>query len=194
VDAAREFIEVGLVAVRAFGDFDQHALRQAALEVECHHLAGAALEGHTTTRRMHGGIGQHRLHFIGEERLDTGRAGQEQRQSHHIALRRLAGAIFSASRYFATVRRATWMPCSSSICDSWLSDSGLVGSSADTSCLISARTAVLDALPPASVFSEEPKKYFSSKVPNGVAMYLAVVTREIVDSCSPSSSAISRST
>ena len=86
------------------------------------------------------------------------------------------------------------MPCSSSICESWLSDSGLAGSSAATSCLISARTAVLDALPPASVFSDEPKKYFSSKVPNGVDMYLAVVTREIVDSCRPSSSAISRST
>lgn len=42
-----------------------------------------------------------------------------------IALRRLAGAIFSASRYFATVRRATWMPCSSSIVLSWLSESGL---------------------------------------------------------------------
>lgn len=61
-------------------------------------------------------------------------------------------------------------------------------------CLISARTAVLEAFPPASVDRLEPKKYFSSKVPQGVAMYLAVVTREMVDSCSPSSSAISRST
>ena len=86
------------------------------------------------------------------------------------------------------------MPCSSSICEIWLSDSGLAGSSAATIWRSSARTAVLDALPPASVASDEPKKYFSSKVPNGVAMYLAVVTREIVDSCRPSSSAISRST
>ncbi|MDT4877075.1 hypothetical protein FQZ97_1125680 [compost metagenome] len=31
-------------------------------------------------------------------------------------------------------------------------------------------------------------------MPNGVAMYLAVVTRLMVDSCRPSSSAISRST
>ena len=38
------------------------------------------------------------------------------------------------------------------------------------------------------------KKYFSSKVPKGVAMYLAVVTRLMVDSCKPSSSATSRST
>jgi len=86
------------------------------------------------------------------------------------------------------------MPCSSSIRLKALSESGLCTSSALTSCLIKARTAVLDALPPASVLSDEPKKYFSSKVPVGVAMYLAVVTREIVDSCSPSSSAISRST
>ena len=49
--------------------------------------------------------------------------------------------------------------------ESWLSDSGLAASSALTSCLISARTAVLDALPPASVLSELPKKYLSSKVP-----------------------------
>ena len=61
-------------------------------------------------------------------------------------------------------------------------------------CLISARTAVLDALAPDSVPSPEPKKYFSSNVPMGVAMYLAVVTRLMVDSCKPSSSAISRNT
>ena len=76
----------------------------------------------------------------------------------------------------------------------WLSLSGFFGLSAATNCLISARTAVLDALPPVSVPRPEPKKYFSSKVPNGVAMYLAVVTRLMVDSCRPSSSAISRST
>src|SRR6185369_467819 len=142
----------------------------------------------------HVGLGQHSLDLVGQKAFDPCGAGQEQRQPHYISRRRLAGAIFSASRYFATVRRATWMPCSSSISAIWLSDSGLAASSAETSCLISARTAVLDALPPASVLSDEPKKYLSSKVPKGVAMYLAVVTREIVDSCRPSSSAISRST
>ena len=78
--------------------------------------------------------------------------------------------------------------------ESWWSDSGLSAGSTATSWRISARTAVDDALPPASVASAEPKKYFSSKVPSGVAMYLAVVTREMVLSCRPSSSAISRST
>ncbi len=83
----------------------------------------------------------------------------------HSALRRLAGAMRSASRYLATVRRAHSMPCSLSMPEIWLSDSGFFRFSAATSCRIRARTAVLDALPPVSVPSAEPKKYFSSKVP-----------------------------
>ena len=71
----------------------------------------------------------------------------------------------SASRYFATVRRAHSMPCSLSMSEIWLSDSGFFRFSEATNCLISARTAVLDALPPVSVPSAEPKKYLSSKVP-----------------------------
>jgi len=59
---------------------------------------------------------------------------------------------------------------------------------------MSARTAVLEAALPLSVPKPEPKKNFSSKVPMGVVMYLAVVTRLMVDSCRPNSSAISRST
>jgi hypothetical protein len=47
----------------------------------------------------------------------------------------------------------------------WLSDRGFFRLSAATNCLISARTAVLDALPPVSVPSAEPKKYLSSTVP-----------------------------
>src|SRR3954471_13444461 len=81
----------------------------------------------------------------------------------HSSFLRFAGAMRSASRYFATVRRAHSMPCSFSMSDTWLSDSGFFGVSAATNCLISARTAVLDALPPVSVPSAEPKKYFSSK-------------------------------
>ena len=86
------------------------------------------------------------------------------------------------------------MPCWPRISESWLSLSGLREFSALTSCLMSARMAVLDAEPPLSVFTWLPKKYFSSKVPRGVAMYFCVVTREIVLSCKPSMSAISRST
>ena len=53
------------------------------------------------------------------------------------------------SRYFATVRRATTMPCWPRISEIWLSDSGFLLFSAPTSCLISARIAVLEAAPPA---------------------------------------------
>src|SRR5689334_7549923 len=113
---------------------------------------------------------------------------------HQSALRRLTGGICSASRYFAMVRRATRIPCSPSRSAIRLSVSGAFGSSAPISCLMSARMAVADAAPPLSVATWLPKKYFSSNVPRGVSMYFCVVTREIVDSCSDSMSAISRST
>ena len=104
------------------------------------------------------------------------------------------GGIESASRYLATVRRATMMPCSPRTSAIRLSVSGDFGSSAETSCLISARMAVAEAAPPESVATWLPKNYLSSNVPRGVSMYFCVVTREIVDSCSVSMSAISRST
>jgi hypothetical protein len=52
-----------------------------------------------------------------------------------------------------------------SMSDSWLSDSGFFGFSLAMSCLINARTAVLDAWLPLSVPSPEPKKYYNSYVP-----------------------------
>src|SRR3954469_7101789 len=110
------------------------------------------------------------------------------------ALRWLTAGICSASRYFAMVRRATTMPCSPRICEIRASESGALASSAATSCLMSARIAVDEAAPPASVATWLPKKYLSSNVPRGVAMYFCVVTREMVLSCRPSVSAISRST
>src|SRR5450759_194735 len=74
------------------------------------------------------------------------------------------------SRYLATVRRAQSIPCSLSISESCWSLSGLRALSAAINCLINARTAVLDAWPPESVPSPEPKKYLSSKVPNDVGL------------------------
>src|SRR5215212_7306894 len=59
------------------------------------------------------------------------------------------------------------MPCSPRICAMRASDSGALASSAATSCLISARIAVDEAAPPASVATWLPKKYLSSKVPHG---------------------------
>src|SRR5438034_2776203 len=112
----------------------------------------------------------------------------------HKAFLWLTAGICSASRYLAMVRRATTMPCSPRICEMRASESGALASSAATSCLISARIAVEEAAPPASVATWLPKKYLSSKVPRGVAMYFCVVTREIVLSCRLRVSAISRRT
>src|SRR5258706_1623190 len=111
-----------------------------------------------------------------------------------IDLRRLAGWMCIASRYLATVLRATWMPCWARMSEMRWSESGFLPSSAATSCLISARMAVAEQAPPVSVETWLPKKYLSSKMPRGVSMYFCVVTREIVESCRPTASAISRST
>src|SRR3569832_3034333 len=54
--------------------------------------------------------------------------------------------------------------------------------------------AVEEQAPPLSVETWLPKKYFSSYKQRGVIMYFCVVTREMVDSCSSTASAISRST
>ena len=48
------------------------------------------------------------------------------------------------------------------------------------------------ASPPRAPAIDEVKKYFSSKMPRGVAMYLFVVTRLTVLSCMPIASAMSR--
>src|SRR5690348_11902485 len=98
------------------------------------------------------------------------------------------------SRYFATVRRATCVPRRFSSAVSVWSESGLAASSSSTSLRIIAWIAVADALPPSSVATLEEKKCLNSNVPRGVCRYLRVVTREIVDSCMPSSSASSRIT
>src|SRR3569833_1609883 len=104
------------------------------------------------------------------------------------------GGFFCASRYLATVRRATTMPCSAFISAILLSEKGLFGSSAPINCLIKARIAVEDASPPASVATWLPKKYFNSNTPCGVSIYFCVVTREIVLSCNPSVAARARET
>ena len=52
---------------------------------------------------------------------------------HSNRLRSLDGAIPSDSRYFATVRRATWMPCASSKPAILLSLNGFFRASAATS-------------------------------------------------------------
>ena len=60
-------------------------------------------------------------------------------------------------------------------------------------CLMRKRTASAEwASPPRAVGIEVEKKYFSSKTPRGVMMYLFEVTRDTVDSCMPMASAMAR--
>ncbi len=65
--------------------------------------------------------------------------------------------------------------------------------SASISCLMRWRTASAEcASPPSDAAIAEVKKYFSSKMPRGVAMNLLAVTRETVDLCMPMASATVR--
>ena len=61
--------------------------------------------------------------------------------------------IRDSSRYFATVRRATMIPCSDSIEVNLLSLSGFAGFSAAINFFTSARIAVEEASPPPSVLT-----------------------------------------
>src|SRR5690242_19499830 len=75
-------------------------------------------------------------------------------------LRRLreAGGIFNSSRYLFTVRLATLMPSRDSSFDSVSSESGLAGSSAETSALILCFTTVAETSSPLSLPREALKK------------------------------------
>ena len=57
VDAAGQFIQRLLVAVLTLGHFHQHALRQAQLKVEHHHVGGFAVERHATAHGVHPHVG-----------------------------------------------------------------------------------------------------------------------------------------
>ena len=98
------------------------------------------------------------------------------------------------SRYFATVLRATTMPCCARISEILVSLSGFLEFSELIICLIRALIAVAEHAPPVSVPTWLLKKYFNSNMPRGVCMNFCVVTRDIVDSCRSRESAISRST
>src|SRR5690606_14256120 len=100
--------------------------------------------------------------------------------------------MFMASRYLATVRRATGTPRALSVSARRASDSGLRGSSASTRARIIAWIAVLEASPPPAMSMPEAKKARSGRAPRGVRTYLRATARDTVDSCSPSVAATSR--
>ena len=83
--------------------------------------------------------------------------------------------MFMASRYFATVRRATGIPDDLSRSASLASESGLRGFSSSIRRRIIAWMAVLDASPPLSVSMPEAKKARSGRVPRGVRTCLRAI-------------------
>ena len=86
------------------------------------------------------------------------------------------------------------MPCCSSKTISLLSLNGFEDFSASIRVFRIAQTAVDEHSPPEEVPTWLEKKYFSSKIPCGVARYFAVVTREMVDSCNSNLMAMSART
>ena len=70
--------------------------------------------------------------------------------------------MFIASRYFATVLRATLIPLATSSFSILLSLSGLAASSSVISFLIIARIAVAEQTPPSTVPTWLEKKYLNS--------------------------------
>src|ERR1700730_2531998 len=153
---------------------------------------GRCLSVHDHSVERWNGSGSHRP--ARSRFRDAAGKGPPRHAAGYRDFRKFTAGIFRASRYLATVRRATTNPCSASNSAMRLSERGDFESSAPISCLMSARIAVDDAAPPVSVETCDPKKYLNSSVPNGVSMYLPVVTRETVDSCKPSVSAISLKT
>src|SRR6266700_1311579 len=87
------------------------------------------------------------------------------------------GRIFSSVRYLATVRRAIGIPRSLRISTISLSLNGSLPSSRFTRSRIASFTLVLLNDSPVAVWYPGVKKYFISKVPCGVAIYLPETAR-----------------
>src|SRR4051812_8287176 len=193
---------------------DDQAYRQSGDRADDSRAAGAARAGigrriaaHRQARVLPGRADVEGIHLVARETIAfqalERRIGVEaaveaagDNPGHHAILRISArrtstlGRRISA-RYLVIVRRATRSPCCARSRASSASESGARGSSAAISSFITARTAVAEAAPPFSVARRREKKCLNSKRPRGVAMYLLLVTRHTVDSCRPSSPAIS---
>src|SRR4029077_18681156 len=95
----------------------------------------------------------------------------------HTRFRIRAGRMPSWSRYFATVRRAIWMPCSWNRWTICWSVSGLAGPSSLTIFCNLARIDRALASSPEAVVSALEKKNLSGNTPRGVCTYFSLVTR-----------------
>src|SRR5947209_9742564 len=96
-----------------------------------------------------------------------------------------------SSRYFATVRRVTWIPASSSFLAICSSVSGFEESSSSIIFLTSRFNVSSDMSPPSGPFTDSLKNERSSRTPCGVCAYLLATARLTVEGCTPASSATS---
>src|SRR5262249_54216996 len=115
-------------------------------------------------------------------------------EDQNACLRWEEEGIFSSSRYFATVRRAIWIPSARSRCMIRASDCGRRVSSSEMIRAILFLIEREETSPPSTESIPLWKKYFIGKRPRGVWMYLFERTRDTVDSCMPMSLATSRRT
>ena len=83
----------------------------------------------------------------------------------------------SSSRYFATVRRATFNPSDRSISAICLSERGLAVSSFEMKSFIFSIMLLFESTSPSSALNPVEKKYLNSRRPFGDCMYLLAMAR-----------------
>ncbi len=96
-----------------------------------------------------------------------------------------------SSRYLATVRRVTWMPCDCRMRVICSSVNGRLGSSSSMSFFTRRLRMSSEVLPPSGPCTLSLKKYRNSNTPCGVWAYLLATARLTVEGCTPISSATS---
>src|ERR1700691_2943112 len=89
--------------------------------------------------------------------------------------------IFISSRYFATVRRVTWMPCDCRMRVICSSVSGRLGSSSSISFFTRRFRISSDVPPPSGPCTLSEKKYRNSNTPCCVWTYLLATARLTVE-------------
>ena len=90
-----------------------------------------------------------------------------------------------SSRYFATVRRVTWMPASSSFLAIRSSVSGCAVSSSSIIFFTSRFRVCSDMLLPSGPLTDSEKNERNSRTPCGVCAYLLETARLTVEGCTP---------
>src|SRR6266704_2909644 len=134
----------------------------------------------------------------------TGKAGEDDELARVLScgrLHRKAAQFFTrrwcvlgmriSSRYFATVRRVTCMPASSSLLAICSSVSGFEESSSSIIFLTRRFNVSSDIPPPSGPFTDSLKKDRNSRTPCDVCAYLLATARLTVEGCTPTSSATS---